>query len=314
VIPAALLRRLALVLLSSLPLVVAAEPGRPAGPACAGADPAALALLQELAQGGGVSFRGVVTLLRGDHMRIMQVVHGVEGDRVSERLTLLNGQDARIVRGDHPLGCIHPGQQLLRAATEAGGGCGVARYYRLERGPGERIAGRSTVRLLVQPRDVYRYGHVLEVDPETALVLKATTVGAGGRPLEQYQFASLSIGTGEEEAPAALVHEARHSGAGAGDAATEPAWAPAWVPGGFVATDRTGGARRSYTDGMAVFSVFLEQLARPMQPGEGVVREGSTVSYTRGMFLGGAPVLVTVIGEIPVNTARMVADSVRPVS
>ena len=42
-----------------------------------------------------------------------------------------------------------------------------------------------------------------------------------------------------------------------------------------------------------------------------MVRDGSTVSYTRGMQLEGRPVLVTVIGEVPINTARMVADSVR---
>jgi sigma-E factor negative regulatory protein RseB len=42
-----------------------------------------------------------------------------------------------------------------------------------------------------------------------------------------------------------------------------------------------------------------------------VVRSGSTTSYSRGMALSGEPVLVTVVGEVPVNTARMVADSVK---
>ena len=79
-----------------------------------------------------------------------------------------------------------------------------------------------------------------------------------------------------------------------------------------MATDAAGaeGARRSYTDGLAVFSVFLEEFQREIQPGEGVVRNGSTLSYTRGMQVSDRPVLVMVIGEIPVNTARMVADSV----
>ena len=48
-----------------------------------------------------------------------------------------------------------------------------------------------------------------------------------------------------------------------------------------------------------------------MRAGEGVARSGGTTSYTRGMRLSGQPVLVTVIGEVPVNTARMVADSIR---
>ena len=41
-----------------------------------------------------------------------------------------------------------------------------------------------------------------------------------------------------------------------------------------------------------------------------MVRTGGTTSYTRGMHLAGRPVLLTVIGEVPLNTARMVADSI----
>ena len=85
-----------------------------------------------------------------------------------------------------------------------------------------------------------------------------------------------------------------------------------WVPSGFIDTDSPvqAAGRRTYTDGLAVFSVFMEELGREIRPGEGVVRNGGTVSYTRGLELSGRPVLVTVIGEVPVNTARMVADSV----
>jgi len=84
------------------------------------------------------------------------------------------------------------------------------------------------------------------------------------------------------------------------------------VPQGFTATDTAAdnAGRRTYTDGLAVFSVFLEELGRDIRPGEGVVRSGGTTSYTRGMGITGQSVLVTVIGEVPVNTARMVADSV----
>jgi sigma-E factor negative regulatory protein RseB len=84
------------------------------------------------------------------------------------------------------------------------------------------------------------------------------------------------------------------------------------VPSGFTLTDAAtdDGRRRTYTDGLAAFSVFLEPLRGDIQPGEGMARQGSTTSYTRGMTLNDRPVLVTVIGEVPVNTARMVADSV----
>ncbi len=69
--------------------------------------------------------------------------------------------------------------------------------------------------------------------------------------------------------------------------------------------------RKTYTDGLAVFSVFVEILDRDMPPGEGHVKQGGTTTYTRGLRLSNSPVLVTVIGEVPLATARMVADSVR---
>jgi len=290
---------------------------------CADADPEALALLSALAgRAGAVSYEGVLTLQRGGTLRMMALRHGVADETVSEDLTLLTGQEAKIVRGDHPLDCEHPGHRLLRAASALEQGeCGVAGHYRITTAAGERVAGRQAVRLLMQPRDMYRYGYVFELDRESAVLLKGTIVGAGGRPVEQFQFASLTLGEAAAGSagppPAAIVHRATHPHPAlpAGGREAGLAWAPGWLPAGFVATDSAGAAsvRRSYTDGMATFSVFVERLGEPLRPGEGVVREGSTVSYTRGLSLGPDPVLITVLGEIPVNTARMVADAVRPV-
>jgi len=111
------------------------------------------------------------------------------------------------------------------------------------------------------------------------------------------------------------VHPARHPHPDLVDekAALSAPWLVSWLPRGFTPTDAATAvsARRTYTDGLAVFSVFLEQLPRELRPGEGVARQGSTTSYTRGMSLAGKPLLVTIVGEVPVNTARMVADSVR---
>jgi sigma-E factor negative regulatory protein RseB len=92
-----------------------------------------------------------------------------------------------------------------------------------------------------------------------------------------------------------------------------PPWAVTWLPDGFMATDAAPAVspRKSFTDGLATFSVFLEPLKVAIKPGEGVEREGSTVAYTRGVALQQRPVLITVVGEIPTNTARMVADAVR---
>ena len=278
-----------------------------------------------------ISYQGVVTLQRDNEMQAMQVSHSVEDGISSERLTELTGQGAQVERFAHPLDCVHPGDRILRLESlSPEDRCGIARQYRLTITDSERVAGRNAVRIKIEPRDMYRFGYVMALDRETGLLLKSQTVSHGQKILETMQFAHLSFadehsvsggaaaGVPAAGAPAAanvdVIHEAQHPAPGRAGitGSVGRAWTVGWLPRGFTATDTQVGnsGRRTYTDGLAVFSIFLEDLNVDMRPGEGLVRQGGTTTYTRGLRIGEQPVLVTVIGEVPVNTARMVADSV----
>jgi len=287
---------------------------------CPGTEPAALGWLEKMsASMQQVSYNGVVTLQRGDDMQVLQVSHSVQNGTSFEQLTRLTGQEARVVRKNHPLDCIHPGHRLLQVGADLrAGNCGIADHYRFRlAGEGERIAGREAVRVRIEPRDMYRFGYLMELDRETGLLLRAETLGRGDKRLEQFQFASISLSrpsTGSADVK--LVHETLHPHPHPHGEEEEYApgrhWSIGWLPAGFAPTDdvAAGALRKSFTDGLAVFSVFLEELGHDIRSGEGVVRDGGTTSYTRGMQMEDEPVLVTVIGEVPVNTARMVADSI----
>lgn len=284
---------------------------------CAGSDPAALEWLQRMSSSiHEVSYHGVIMLDRGDGTQVIQVSHAVTGGASTESMTQLTGQGAQVVRTMHPLACIHPGHKLLLVGEDLRAGrCGIAEHYRFRMDEGERVAGRQAVRISVEPRDMYRFGYVMELDRATGLLLKTETIGRGGKRLEQFQFASLDVDDPMPRgAQVSLTHRAEHPlpGEPPSDKKISRNWSIGWLPHGFTATDSAAGhvGRRTFTDGLAVFSVFVEELPQEIRPGEGVVRNGSTTSYTRGMDLAGQPVLVTVLGEVPVNTARMVADSV----
>ena len=282
---------------------------------CEALEPAVAQLLQAMSSNAQqASYSGVVTLQRGSDMQIMELSHSVSNGQAREELTRLTGQDARVERSGHPTGCMHPGHQLLRAADALGGSfCGLASVYKFRVQPGDRIAGRESLRLRVEPRDMYRFGHVLELDQDTALILKSSTLAADQRVLEQFQFASLSMSP-KEPNEAVVAHEASHPHPHESEhLRVGVTWELSWLPDGFMPTDAApmGSQRKSYTDGLASFSVFLEPLGVAIKPGEGVERQGSTVAYTRGVLLQRRPVLITVLGEIPTNTARMLADSVR---
>jgi len=313
------LRRPRVTLVRTLCLLSALCTGWTLAQDCPDTDPDALAWLDRMAHSlNQVSYSGVVTLQRGEQMQVLQVSHLVEDGVATEKLLQLTGQGAEVVRMNHPLSCIHPGGRLLlQGDASQQDHCGIARNYRLSMADGDRIAGRQAVRILIQPRDMYRYGYVMDLDRETGLPLRTQTLGQDALVLEQFQFAKLSYGAEPAaETDVAVLHEATHPGPAPGQSEGGdpggPPWQINWLPRGFTATDRPApdGVRRTYTDGLAVFSVFLEHLGREIRSGEGVARNGATTSYTRGMHFAGGPVLVTVIGEVPVNTARMVADSV----
>lgn len=285
---------------------------------CETSDSEAIAWLDKMSRSlQEVSYHGVVTFQRGEDMQAMQVSHSVVGGLETARLTELTGQGAEVVRVDHPLECVHPGHRLLRLGEDLQAGrCGVAEFYRFQVAAGELVAGREAVQIRIDPRDMYRYGYVMELDRKTGLLLRSQTIGRGDKVLEKFQFASLSYAyDAAATGSAGLVHQALHPHPGDGTLSVGgvgPSWAVTWLPQGFTTTDdpAMGSERKTYTDGLAVFSVFLELLSEDIRPGEGVVRTGGTTSYTRGMHLAGKPVLVTVIGEVPLNTARMVADSI----
>ena len=282
---------------------------------CPSIDPEVHRLLEAMSsKASHGDYNGVVTLQRGSEMQVMELNHRIVDGQSTQVLSSLTGQDGQVLRAGLDANATQPGHTLLSSAGAVSGGvCGLASSYRFRLGDGERIAGRDAVRLSIEPTDMYRYGYVFELDRDTALMLKATTVAADERVLEQFQFASLSM-TRVDPEPAALTYRTQTlESRAAAPVSRGPGWEPTWVPDGFMPTDAEalGAPRKSFTDGLACFSVFVEPLGADIKPGEGVERLGSTVAYTRGVMLRQRPVLITVLGEIPTNTARMVADSVR---
>ncbi len=291
-----------------------------AGPECSAGDEAALRWLDRMSHSlRETSYKGVFTYQHGTTMQAMRITHSVKGNVETEEVTGLSGTGARVVRTQHPLDCIHPGHRLVRMGNyyaNAEGGCGLAAYYRLKMGGVKRVAGRKAVVIHVLPRDMYRYGYQMALDAETGLLLKTQTIAQDGKILERFQFADLEIGDVEMDGTRVdVIHHAAHShGAQLSmlENADADSWNVNWLPKGFMLTDGSGDSDqdKTFTDGLAVFSVFLEPAPGLTEIGSGRARQGGTTAYTTGMIISGRPALVTVLGEVPINTARMVADSV----
>ncbi len=184
--------------------------------------------------------------------------------------------------------------------------CDVLRFYVPRVEQGRVVAGRSSRRLALQPKDTLRLGYIADVDTETGLPLGMMTVDPDGKVLERYEFANVDLDVvydSPEDLEGNPVDEATHSHARGADV----------LPGYYLVNNHATPAAFVVSDGLATASVFLEPLPPGAAPGEAGVVEGATLIYTRGVPVPGQKgVLISVLGEVPMVTARLLADAIRP--
>ena len=182
----------------------------------------------------------------------------------------------------------------------------VEQYYRLTLGGEERIAGRQSIRLDVEPLDSLRYGHRLWLDVQTGLPLKQVLLDVDGRILETFQMTELVDPTLYDESVSFETLDSRPEGP----------WQPGWLPPGYRlfplpgASDSPTSAlsHRLYSDGLSSFSLFIEPLSGnspALRPG--LHRLGISYAAVRHLPLEGRLVQIVVMGELPPQVLVRVA-------
>ena len=279
----------------------------------------------------------VVTLRSGyratTELATFRVVHMVIDDVERERIVHLNGPVREILRtGDEVAYMLRPGDELLdlegaipnsdypRAFARRFED--IADHYDVTASDGDRVAGRAAIRVHVAPRDADRLGYRLWLDEETGLLLCSELRDPSRAYLEIFQFTSLQVGDDVDAKDLEAATDGplvRHvAPATATDTRAEPTWQAGWVPAGFELTSanidhRSDDARDvsmlTFSDGMTAFSVFVEAMPE-VGAGRVVSRSGATVALTHLAASEGGDHLVTVVGEVPVGTARRIAASV----
>lgn len=275
------------------------------------------------------NYDGVLVSNRGGVLRTVRIVHIVRNGEESERIEYLDGEPLEILRTDHDTDCMHAGSKIILGSAAAGslfggyaqsGKPGLVSLYRLEVRAPSRVAGRAVSVLDVLPSDQDRYAHRLFLDQQTRLLLKSEVLDAQSNVLESTQFTQIKIGS--EVDPGALetvgqevVREEFHSLPMIHVDPPDAAWRLSWLPAGFKRAshhqhelvDSPGMVQsQHFTDGMALFSVFVESTKEAVDTFE--TRSGSTLAYVAPRKLNDAWVSVTVVGEVPLATAVKIAQ------
>ncbi len=288
-----------------------------------------------------LNYKGIFTYERGNHLEALEITHLIEDGIQRERLYHLNGAPREVIRHGHSIDYMYAGDQILRqgsikqkkAASKKIGPFSVATpsamanltdYYRLALKEQTRIADRRSIQISVEPIDIYRYGYDLWLDAETGLLLKSSLISPDQRVLERFQFVQVEIGDDLEDTqilPKQASHYQPKQHTLLNNEAQLEADVPIevnWTPKGFrMSSHQQNSAHNNspepyvlmYTDGLAVFSVFIESDVAA-DTAVGVVRHGATVAFATLVAQNNDQHLVTVVGEIPLATAERVAQSV----
>ena len=260
-------------------------------PSCVMSDDVSAAIHGFLQASSSVGYRGTMLVEYGGDREFIAVHADPEsGQNALKRLNQSAGAAPRLVAS---------------SPRVSNGPCDLARHYGLVLEPGMAVAGRATYRLSARPRDTLRLAYVMDIDSEFHVPLRVLAASPDGKILERYEFAEIAL----EAKPAAPKPEPTTADIGdtKGDV---PRYFLAAIPPGFKVVDQ---GRRPVdflvlSDGLASVSIFIEEQPRSLPSGEGFALRGATLTYNRGIA---KQRLVTVLGEVPITTARLLAEALR---
>ncbi|NRB37500.1 MAG: MucB/RseB C-terminal domain-containing protein [Pseudomonadales bacterium] len=277
-------------------------------------------------------FKGYFTFERGRQSTSYFVAHKVKDDKQHQRIVFMDGQPMEIIKDGHSFQCLHPGGKNIEAAHGHLGSLGnlnkskakLWAYYTAETLGEQRVAGRETTKILLKPQDQHRYPFVFNVDNVSGLMVKMVVLDTHGAPMERFHFVNLELGNVSEKDLAPGIKDYRVVEHGAAVDVHDSArvdtdhWQLAWLPGGFeqetTAMKPWNAALENkafmYSDGLSAFSVFIEESSSENQAS--ISKQlGSTAAISHYMQADGKVYLITVVGEIPVMTAKQIASAVR---
>jgi sigma-E factor negative regulatory protein RseB len=280
----------------------------------------AAALLQGIADASNrYSYQGTFVMQHGDRIQTLQVSNrpsstgkesrlvGLDGEQREVRCT--RGESVNIVGGASPrlerrVGSRHFPDLLPADAAR------LVSWYDVRLGGMERVAGLDCQSLTLEPKDQFRWGHVLCVDKDSRLPLKAALIDNHGRPLMQNAFAEVRI----EPAASSTARPIPAARGPVGDAPKSISSSTVEVkqlPPGFsrvIAVKRplanTGVEVEHwvFSDGLTHISMFVEPLPRDNVTLRGASQRGMT--NLRTLRVGQSQ--VTVVGDAPAPAVDLI--------
>lgn len=279
-----------------------------------------------------LDYDGTFVYHHNGKLEVMRIIHRVDDGGQRERLVSLTGSAREVLRDDRSVTCIMPDNKSVMVGQSRSPQLfpvvpddldAISRYYLLEDEGDDRMIGYHARVIAVTPRDEFRYGYRFWIEQDSRMLLKSDLTGEDGEAIEQVMFTALDIGG---DIPVSDLQPSLSGDGYTWDRQTEmnkaqdpaygkPGWKVAQLPAGFMMTDfrrrrlHEQGEHTEhmvFSDGMAAVSVYIERAMPGTAAFTGLSSMGAMNAY--GAVIDGYQ--VTVVGEVPPATVRMVATSV----
>ena len=273
-----------------------------------------------------LSYAGLVTYEFRGNLRSIKVAHIVRDGKTYERIQHMDGPEHEVVRRGDDTDCMRAANLLLGGRPlkiDDDNYAHLRDSYDFHIRGDARIAGRSVSMVHVIPKDRFRYGYIVAIDKQSGLMLQSVLMDHDSKPMERFQFIDVAIGAGVNNVkwlPSLMKSD------GVDDSVCQQskirpspsAWESRWRPPGFVLSsyrpvDSSGRESIMYTDGLAVFSVFIDASERSQSWPSVEANLGATVVVLRKAQFNNRQYAVSVVGEIPRSTATRIAIAMGPI-
>jgi sigma-E factor negative regulatory protein RseB len=280
-----------------------------------------------------LNYSGTFIYQQSNQVRSSRITHVIEGKNEVEKLEILDGKPREYIRHNDEIAFYMPEAKVVlveKRVTQdvfpsilAANPQDLANHYHLKRTEAGRVAGRDCQVIFLDPKDDWRFGYKLWADKSTGLLLRAQTLNEKHEVVEQISFSQITIGNIEP----GRVKSSFTNTAGwrIETSSTTPAhlngWIIRWVPPGFKKTrelkrtvadpSATLGSGHMkevvqlvFSDGLAAISIFIEPGTQSRT--EGSMQQGATniMGKRQGDFW------LTIVGEVPSNAIKQVANSI----
>lgn len=276
-----------------------------------------------------VNYAGTFVYQHGSQSETSRIAHLVNAGGESERLEILDGPPREIIRDNDNVTCYLPEAKTVLIEKRVARRfpvalpaqvSGISDNYVIKKGGQDRVAGYVCQMIVLEPRDNLRYGHKFCVELKTGLPLRARMYSDGNKMVESFAFTQLTLGNGVSRdmlkshyAGKSQTWHVDKSALEQSETSADTGWVLKNQPAGFnkltemrrsIAGHPVSVSHIVYSDGLAAISIFIEPMPKSPPPA-GPTYQGAVNIYVKPQ----ADQMVTVVGETPARTVKLIAES-----